>query len=339
MNKKRWIAIVLASFVLIFSLGLNTVLSVLGSNFFSDMGNLDEVMMPVQELTESVIEQGDSSKRIAYLEVDGTIQDVGSSSVWETISYDHQAFLNQLDYILSDDTVAGVVLMVNSPGGGVIESAQIYDKLIEIKEARQIPIYVAMGSMAASGGYYISAPADKIFAHRETITGSIGVIMQSLNYKKLAENIGIKYETFKSGAHKDMLNPTRDVTAEERAMLQEMVNESYEAFVDIVELGRGMTESEVKKVADGRILSGSQAVKAGLVDDLADVEQVIEYLRQDYGLEDAELFEYTAQVTNWQSLLGVKMQSFFGPSLEEQMLVKLMSDNSAPKMMYLYGER
>lgn len=339
MNAKRWVAIIIATVVIVFSLGLNTVLSLVTSDMFSgDFGNFEEMMLATQEMNESVIEEGDVNKRIAYLEVDGTIQDVDTDSLLGTTGYNHQDFLNQLEYILDDDTVAGIVLRVNSPGGGVMESAEIYNKLLEIKATRKIPIYVSMGSMAASGGYYISAPADKIFAHRETITGSIGVIMQSLNYKKLAENLGVKYETFKSGAHKDMLNPTRDVTPEERAMLQEMIDESYEAFVDIVEKGRHMSEADVKKVADGRILSGSQAVKAGLVDGLADSDQVIEKLRKDYGLEDAELYEYSAVTDSWQSLLGMKISNFFGASAEEKMFMKLMSEYSTPKMMYLYGE-
>ena len=107
--------------------------------------------------------------------------------MWQPVAYDHQFFLEQLDNILYDESIQGVVLSVNSPGGGVKESADIYKKLLKIKEERQIPIYVSMDSMAASGGYYISAPADKIFAHRDTITGSIGVIMQSINYQELAE--------------------------------------------------------------------------------------------------------------------------------------------------------
>ena len=122
-------------------------------------------------------------------------------------------------------------------------------------------------------------------------------------------------------------------------MLQEMIDESYEEFVDIIEVGRGMSESDVKKVADGRILSGSQAIKAGLVDELADVEQVIENLRQDYDLKDAELFEYGYETESWQSLLGMKLGSFFGPTAEEKMLLQIMSSSSTPKMMYLYGEK
>lgn len=336
MNAKRWGAIVIAGVLLTFSLGLNTVMAMLKSDFFSDVENV--MAGNSLDVYETVLEGDNFKKRIAYLTVDGTIQDVGSGSAWQQVSYDHQFFLEQLENVLTDDTVQAVVLSVNSPGGGVTESAEIHKKLLQIKEERQIPIYVSMGSMAASGGYYIAAPADKIFANRDTITGSIGVIMQSVNYQALAEKVGVKFETFKSGEHKDMLSPMRDVTAEERAMMQDMINETYEEFVDIIETGRNMSEADVKKVADGRILGGTKALEAGLIDDIGDEEATIAALRADYGLEDAQLFEYTYEMGGWQTFITKKVNSFIGPSAEEKMLMKIMSDYSAPKMMYLYGE-
>lgn len=336
MNTKRWIALVIASGLLIFSLGINTVFAFLKADLFS---NFDSLMAGNSlGVYETVLEGDDFEKRIAYLKVDGAIQDVGSSTVWQEVAYDHQFFLEQLDNILHDESIQAVVLSVNSPGGGVTESAEIYKKLLKIKEERQIPIYVTMGSMAASGGYYIAAPADKIFANRDTITGSIGVIMQSINYQALAEKVGVKFETFKSGEHKDMLSPMRDVTAEERAMMQDMINETYEEFVDIIEKGRNMSEVDVKKVADGRILGGTKALEAGLIDEIGDEEAAIAALRTDYGLEDAALFEYSYDTSGWKTYIGMKIGSIFGPSVEEKMLANLMSDYSAPKMMYLYGE-
>lgn len=335
MNTKRWIALGAAALLLVFSIGINTVFSIVKSDFFS---YFDSLMSTDLEMTENVVESGDYKKRIALLSVTGTIQDIGSGSVWAPLEYDHQFFLSQLDSILEDKTVKAVVLHVDSPGGGVIESAEIHEKLVQIKEERKIPIYVSMGSMAASGGYYIAAPADKIFAHRETITGSIGVIMQSYNIAELADKLGIKFETIKSGKHKDMLGGTRETTKEELAMIQEMINESYEAFVDVVEQGRGMSEAAVKKVADGRILSGTQAMRAGLVDEIGDLEDVITSIREDHNLQKAELFEYTADISGLGSLLSMKVKSFFGPSAEEVFLSKVMSNNNAPRMMYLYGE-
>lgn len=334
MNIKRWIALGAAVVLLAFSIGLNTLMAIFKTDFFSSFDSLATDM----EVLETVVEPGDWDKRIALLTVDGVIQDVGSSTPWTQVSYDHQNFLKTLDQILEDESVQAIVLAVNSPGGGAIESAEIHKKLVEIKEQRNIPIYVSMGQLAASGGYYISAPADKIYAHRETITGSIGVIIQSYNFAQLAEKVGIEFETVKSGAHKDMFGGTRPSSEEEVAMIQEMVNDSYEVFVDVVEQGRNMSEADVKKVADGRILGGSQAIQAGLVDELGNLEDTIASLRTDHGLEDAELFQYDTSFGSFSSLFSMKIGSIFGPSPEERMLTRLMSSYDAPRMMYLYGE-
>ncbi|WP_431027525.1 signal peptide peptidase SppA [Lysinibacillus sp. LZ02] len=336
MNTKRWIALIAAAVLLFFSLGLNSIMALFKADFFSSFESTFETVDTVAY--EMPVEVGDTENRIALLEVNGTILDVGSGSWWEEVEYDHQGFMSQLESILNDETVKGIVLSVNSPGGGVIESAEIHEKLVQIKEERQIPIYVSMDTYAASGGYYISAPADKIFAQKETITGSIGVIMQAFNYEKLAEKVGIEFETIKSGAHKDMFGGSRASTEEELAMLQEIIDESYEDFVDVVEQGRGMTEAEVKKVADGRILGGTQAKRAGLVDEIGQLDDAVAMLRTDYGLEEAELFEYTTTDDSFGSLLGVKVSSFFGPSQEEQLLKKILSTSNSPRMMYLYGD-
>ncbi|WP_332651067.1 signal peptide peptidase SppA [Lysinibacillus sp. 54212] len=337
MNSKRWIALITAAVLMLFSVGLNTIFAIFKNDFFE---SFDSAMsMGTEEMTffETSIEGDDWDNRIALLNVDGTILDVGSSTYWEEVAYDHQLFLSQLDAILNDDTVKAVVLSVNSPGGGVLESAEIHEKIVQIKEERGIPIYVSMGSMAASGGYYIAAPADKIFAQKETITGSIGVIMQSYNFEKLAEKVGIEFETIKSGAHKDMLGGTRATSEEELAMVQEMINEMYEDFVDIVETGRNMSEADVKKVADGRILGGTQALKAGLVDEIGKLDDTIAAIRADYDLEGAQLFEYSSMNDSWGSLLGMKISSFVGPSAEERYVMDLLSAYNSQRMMYLYG--
>lgn len=336
-NTKRWIALITAVVLILFSIGLNSIIALFKADFaqgFESVFSADDMTL----VSEVPIEGKDLDNRIAFLTVSGTIQDVGSSTYFEQVEYDHQAFMSSLDSVLNDETIKGVVLYVNSPGGGVIESAEIHEKLVQIKEKRKIPMYVAMGTYAASGGYYISAPADKIYAQKETITGSIGVIMQSYNFEKLAEKVGIEFETIKSGAHKDMFGGTRATTDEEKAMLQEMINESYEDFVDVVEAGRGMTEAEVKKVADGRILGGSQAVKAGLVDEIGDTEDAIAALRADYGLKDAQLFEFQQPGQTFASLLGAKVSTLFGPSEETQLLSKVLSTSNSPRMMYLYGD-
>ncbi|WP_342472189.1 signal peptide peptidase SppA [Metasolibacillus sp. FSL H7-0170] len=337
MNTKRWVALIAAVVLLVFSIGLNAIMALFKTDFLSSF----DAMLPMSGavvVNESVLEPGDWEKRIALLSVNGTIQDLGAGNAWTQVEYDHQTFMQQLDIILMDESVQAVVLAVNSPGGGVIESAAIHEKLLEIKKERQIPIYVSMGSMAASGGYYIAAPSDKIFALKETITGSIGVIMQGINYSELAEKLGVKFETIKSGPHKDMFGGSRETSAEERAMLQEMIDEMYEEFVDIVEAGRGMSEADVKKVADGRILGGSQALKAGLVDEIGTLEDTIAAIRTDYNLEDAELFEYAREGDSFAALFGMKVGSMFGPSVEERFLTRILTTHNAPRAMYLYGD-
>ena len=335
MTTKRWAALAIAAVLLFFSIGLNTIITIFKTDFFSSM---DSVMGLETSVYENILEEGDFDQRIAHLTVSGVIQDTGEGSLWEEVDYDHQGFLAELDSVLNDKSVKGVLLTVDSPGGGVIESAEIHSKLVEIKEKRQIPIYVSMGSMAASGGYYIAAPADKIFAQRETITGSIGVIMQSYNYAQLAEKIGIEFETIKSGEHKDMLGGSRPTSEEELAMVQEMIDEMYEEFVDVIEVGRGMSEAEIKKVADGRILGGTQALKAGLVDEIGKEQDALTALRADFNLEDAEVFEYTSESDSWASLLGMKASSLFEPSIESQYFSKIISSSNSPRMMYLYGD-
>ncbi|MBK3493593.1 signal peptide peptidase SppA [Viridibacillus sp. YIM B01967] len=338
MNAKRWIALGAAAFLLVASIGLNTILTITSKDFTSQFENMFDISG--SKYTETRIETGDFNKRIAVLTVNGTIQAGGGSGslLGGAASYNHQFFMEQLEAILQDTSIKGVVLKVNSPGGTVIESKQIYDKIKEIKKERKIPLYVSMGSMAASGGYYISAPADKIFLDEETITGSIGVIMQGMNYGKLAEKYGIEFETIKTGKYKDIMSSTREMTADERAMLQEMINDSYERFVDVIEDGRGMSEKDVKKVADGRILNGKQAIKAGLADELGYVDDTIEAMKKDHKLKGAEVFEYNTTEA-WTSLFSVKMNNLFGGSAETQAISKILSDyNSAPRMMYMYGD-
>lgn len=337
MNMKRWFAILGAGILLGVSIFVNTLSSAFSTDWTALMDEFASVSS--SNLFETTIEEGSLNERVVLLKVDGTIQDTGSAStLFGTQGYNHQLFLQQLEQAKMDESVKAIVLEVNSPGGGVVESAEIYKEIKEIQNDTSKPIYISMGSMAASGGYYISAPAEKIFVNKETITGSIGVIMQSINYGKLAEEYGVEFVTIKSGPYKDIMSPTREMTEVERNMLQEMLNDSYEDFVDIIEEGRDMTEAEVKAVADGRILNGRQAIEAGLADDYGFLEDVVQAIKTDYNLEDAEVFEY-GYSQNISSLFAMKAQSFLGVDMESKLIAKLIADNSAPSMMYLYGNK
>ncbi|QKX51594.1 signal peptide peptidase SppA [Planococcus glaciei] len=337
MNTKRWIALIAAAAILVISLVINSAFAI----FQSTLGTSMDEFLAVSETTvsEQIVEDGDFDKRIAVLNVEGTIQDTGeAASLLGGTGYNHDLFMEQLEQVKNDDSIKAVMLKVNSPGGGVVESAQIHDKITEIQEETKKPFYVSMGAVAASGGYYISAPADKIFVNRETMTGSLGVIMQTVNYGELAKKYGVDFVTIKSGPFKDIGSPTREMTKEEQALLQEMLNDSYESFVDVIEEGRGMSEEQVKKVADGRIMNGRQAVEAKLADDFGFEEDVLTALRTDYDLKGAQVIEYGAD-QGIGSLFSMKLSSLFGNDMESKLIAKLLTDNSAPRMMYMYGEQ
>lgn len=335
MTAKRWIALAIAASLFVVSTFASILWSVAKIDFKKEFNTAFNMNTTYDTDT---IKSGNPAKKIAVLTVNGTIQDTGdSASLFSSETYNHQFFMKQLDDILDNRDVKGVLLKVNSPGGGTNESKQIYDKIEQIKKERKIPIYVSMGSMAASGGYYISAPADQIFADEETITGSIGVIMQGMDYSKLAKKYGIEFNTIKTGPYKDILNGSREMTDAERKLLQNMVNDSYERFVKVVADGRGMSKKDVKEIADGRIMNGAQAVDAGLVDQLGYSEDALQALMKDNHLEGAEVYEYTA-LDDWTSLFSSKVNTLFGGSTEKEAINRLLTKNSAPRMMYLYGE-
>lgn len=160
MTAKRWAALGIAAVLFVFSVGINFMSNLASTNFEDTFSNL--MATGEDSFTEEMIETGDSLNKIAVLNLNGTIQDTGESgSLLATSTYNHNRFMKLLNHVKDDSTVKGVVIKVNTPGGGVVESAQIHDKIVEIQEEANKPVYISMGSMAASGGYYISAPAEK----------------------------------------------------------------------------------------------------------------------------------------------------------------------------------
>ncbi len=187
---------------------------------------------------------------------------------------DSKDTIRQLRYFLKQEKVKAVVLRVDSPGGVVAPSQEIYDEVR--KFAAKKKIIVSMGSLAASGGYYISAPATLIYANPGTITASIGVILKLSNIEALMDKIGIKSYTLKTGRFKDSGSPLREFSKEDRAMLQAVIDNTHEQFVRAVAAGRKLPVEEVRKIADGRILSGEQAMGMKLVDRLGTLQDAIE---------------------------------------------------------------
>ena len=180
--------------------------------------------------------------------------------------------------------IKAIVLRIDSPGGGVAASQEIYN---EIKRVRNVgkPVFASMGSIAASGGYYIAIPCDKIYANPGTMTGSIGVIMEMFNVEELMEKIGIYSMVIKSKEHKDIGSPFREMTEKEKKLLKSLIDDVYNQFTDAIVLERGLKKEDVLRIADGRILTGKQAVELGLVDELGDMEDAITSVAKEVGIK------------------------------------------------------
>jgi protease-4 len=189
-----------------------------------------------------------------------------------------EAYLESIQRISEDKACKGILLRIDSPGGAVGSSQEIQTALVALKKKNKLPIVVSQGNLAASGGYYVSLAGDKIFSNPGTLTGSIGVILQFPEAQKLMEKIGVKMNTIKSGALKDVGNFARSPTPEELKYLQSVIDNTYGQFVDDIVASRKVDKAALLKIADGRVLTGSQAKEHGLVDTLGGYQEARHYL-------------------------------------------------------------
>ncbi len=194
------------------------------------------------------------------------------------IIYSSDEYVRQLRALREDDGIAGVLLRVDSPGGAVAPSQEIYEEVMKFRESNK-PVVVSMGNLAASGGYYISSPAFKIFANPGSVTGSIGVIMSFPHYYKLLSKIGVDIEVLKAGEFKDVGNPNRTMTPKEKSYLQNMLDDIHEQFIEDVCRARDIDVDSLVPIADGRIFTGRQAIDVGLIDTLGSYEDAVSYIK------------------------------------------------------------
>ncbi|MBN1311984.1 MAG: signal peptide peptidase SppA [Anaerolineae bacterium] len=200
-----------------------------------------------------------------------------------------------------DPNIKAIILRINSPGGGVVASDEIHHALKQVDK----PIVVSMGELAASGGYYIAAPSDFIYATPHTLTGSIGVISQFIVAEELLDEVGISMETITSGTVKDFGSPYRDMTEEERAYWQTLTDEIYEGFIEIVADGRNMDKDTVRELADGRIYTGQQALALGLVDAIGYYDDAVDKAAELGGIQgDPRIVEFTPEAGFLEMLYG-----------------------------------
>lgn len=261
-------------------------------------------------LHEVVLETASTRDKIAVIELQGVISS-------DPIDYEGTTVVthvkDQLERAAADDHVKALLLKIDSPGGEVLASDEIYKLLADFQAEQDKPVVATMGTVAASGGYYVAAPCRWIVANELTITGSIGVIMHSYNWRGLMDKVGVRPQVFKSGELKDMLSPDKreeDITGEERRIVQDLVNETFDRFKGVVEEGRGLAlaqnednsgdESDHGRklsgnwqdYADGRLLSGKEAWRLGFVDELGDFATAFQRARKLAGLKEARLVQY-----------------------------------------------
>ena len=325
MNKKQTIGLVVAAglFILI---GVSSVLT----NTFSQKA-LDESVKEALSLTGGMEFNAPKEDYIAVVNVVGTIEEQIAAGVFDTEqSYRHTTTLNYIDRLINDSNNKGMLLYVDSPGGAVYESEELYRKLQEYKEKTGRPIWDYMAHYAASGGYMVSMPADRIYANPNTTTGSIGVIMSGFDLTGLYEKLGMRYISITSGKNKD----SSKMTEEQIEIYQSQVNECYEDFVEKVSEGRNMPAEEVKKLADGRTYTAKQAKANGLIDEISLLDEMKAEMSQEFGAY--EYYQPRAK-DNLLAELFSKASSLV-PKSEAQILKETAEEKESGVLMY-YAEQ
>ena len=295
MKKKQIIGLVVAVAVFVAIGAASTYIKtlsedILGDSFFS--------IFTEDSFAEEDVQETPDDDYIAVVEVLGAIGEETEELLYTSGGYLHTTTLEYIDELMEDENNKGILLYVDSPGGTVYESEELYLKLKEYKKSTKNPIWVYMAHYAASGGYLISMAADEIYANPNTTTGSIGVIMSGYDLTGLYEKLGIEYFSITSGENKD----SSQMTESQMAIYQEQVDEYYERFVEIVADGRDMSEKKVKELADGRTYTAKQALKLDLIDEIALFDEmkdemskkldVEEFYQQDLNLYEDEWMSY-----------------------------------------------
>ena len=333
MNKKQIIGLIAAAVAFVFV----SVASVITKTVSDNMSNKnDQTKKSLESMLLSEKVTLPDKDFVGVVKVEGTIKDESdSSSIFSNSqSYNHKKTLKYIDSMMESKNNKGIILYVNSPGGGVYESDELYLKLKEYKEKTGRPIWTYMASQACSGGYYISMATDKIYANRNTWTGSIGVIVSSTNVKGLYDKLGIKEIDITSGANKAMGSPGIDMTDEQRKILQSLVDEAYEQFADVVAEGRKMDINKVKPIADGRVYSAKQALDLGLIDNVDTYENMQQNMLDTVG-KDVEIFTPESKA-NILSSLFEKAESL-KPKSDAQVISEQLEKEGNGGLMY-YAE-
>ena len=288
---------------------------------------------PIPKFDETLVQKGTgvNNTKVAVIYLRGLISSAESGSLGESKIDDIKL---QLKQAANDANVKAVVLYVDSPGGEVTASDMIYEGVKKVRDQAKKPVVVYMGSLAASGGYYVACGGSHLMANETTMTGSIGVIMQSLNYQFLLDKVGLSVNTFKSGKFKDMLSGSRPLSEEERQYVQGMVMQTYDKFVGIVARERKQDEQALRNgVADGRVLSGKDALASKLIDSLGEPEDAYAKAMELANAKGAHVVRYETKfgLGKLFKMLGQQESAKVEVSLPEAMKPKL----EAGRLYYL----
>lgn len=289
------------------------------------------------QLQEVLVDgKADAEKKIAAIPIKGVIMEsmgAGPGTVTQV--------KNTLKALKDDESVVGVLLVIDTPGGGVTASDRIYHDLLEFKKDSELPIHSVFLDVAASGGYYVAMASDHITAHPTTVTGSIGVISKFFNFTEAMDKVGVSVNVVKSlnsqgeVSFKDIGSPYRPMRPEERKLLQGLITEMWERFTEIVAAGREgkLTADEVKKLADGRVFTGKQALDLKLVDAIGYSEDAYAEIRKAAGHEDAKIVSYRKQPGLAQAL-GLSVQTSDRGGLQLEAAAQILREQTG--FLYLW---
>jgi len=290
----------------------------------------------IRPLTEQTV-QGTGATKILLMDLSGVLQDE-SLSFSLTTPPPRVPLLarvrEELEKAEDDDRVRAMIVRINSPGGTITASDIIYRQIREFRARKNIPVTAVIMDVGASGGYYVALAADTIVAHPTTVTGSIGVVMLTVNAQGLMEKIGVAPLAIKSGPMKDAGSPFRPLTEPERAVFQGLIDDMYGRFVRLVSESRKLPEERVRSLADGRIYTAQQALALGLVDRIAYLDQVVDSTKQALGVNEARVIMYH-RPREYRATIFSETPMGIGPGATLAPLVGLLG-GPGPRFMYLW---
>jgi protease-4 len=275
---------------------------------------------------------GTGAAKIAVIPVEGEIAASQNTVAGVQPSSTPEGLADALKQAKDDESVAAVVLEVNSPGGGVTASDMMQQSILDFRESSGKPVVVSMEDTAASGGYYISTAADRIVASETTLTGSLGVFIPLLNFQEAAKKYGVTQTYIKSGKYKTMGSSWKDLTPKEREIFQSIVDQYYDEFVEVIVEGRDLPEDRVREIADGRVYSGEQARELGLVDKLGELEEATRIAEDLANIEEATVVRYVESPSFVESLQA----RLAPPEPESVYIMREAGLDLEPKPYYLY---